>query len=377
MRLESDDAGELLRLAQAIAGRLVGTSDVADVAQEAVARAAQRWPEIHDYAKNWIVRVTTNLALDRLRAQGRTVVAVIDDEAATPDDTELRIDVARALTRLPVRQRQVITLRYLADLTEADVARELGCSVGAVKRHVFRAKQALRTGLADLAPPQAKEEKVTTQGWKELGFMAATEPAEGWETRPWDHWFMEGPDGAWDRVAVSTDGTPVLDADGDEVMSGPGFEHAVVKVLPGTDLDAPRPAPSFDHLDAEAAAVVSSAVDEAARWGHPWVGDEHLAVTLLAGTDDAHALDRAIAAFYEGPWADRRLEIVGERRRGGDFVRQPDAAYSWTDSVAQTIAAGTDLRSLRRALLAKEHSLPLILLEQSGFDATHLTQANL
>ncbi len=41
-------------------------------------------------------------------------------------------------------EREVIVLRFLADLPEADVARALGCSVGSVKQHASRGLAALR-----------------------------------------------------------------------------------------------------------------------------------------------------------------------------------------------------------------------------------------
>jgi RNA polymerase sigma factor (sigma-70 family) len=58
-----------------------------------------------------------------------------------------RLDLVRALGRLPKRQRQVVILRYLADRPEEEVARVLGCSVGAVKTHASRGLSALRAEL--------------------------------------------------------------------------------------------------------------------------------------------------------------------------------------------------------------------------------------
>lgn len=55
--------------------------------------------------------------------------------------------VITALRGLPVRQREVLVLRYYADLSEADIADALGVSRGAVKSHASRAMAALRTAL--------------------------------------------------------------------------------------------------------------------------------------------------------------------------------------------------------------------------------------
>jgi len=60
----------------------------------------------------------------------------------------LRLAVHLALARLTVRQRTVIVLRFYEDLTEAQTARVLGCTVGTVKRHGHEALTRLR----ELAP---------------------------------------------------------------------------------------------------------------------------------------------------------------------------------------------------------------------------------
>ena len=55
-----------------------------------------------------------------------------------------RSSVLAALSALPVRQREVVLLRYYADLSEEQVAAALGISKGAVKSHTARAKDSLR-----------------------------------------------------------------------------------------------------------------------------------------------------------------------------------------------------------------------------------------
>jgi RNA polymerase sigma-70 factor (sigma-E family) len=58
-----------------------------------------------------------------------------------------RSSVLEALSALPSRQREVVILRYYADLSEAEIAEALGISRGAVKSHTARAKGSLRTVL--------------------------------------------------------------------------------------------------------------------------------------------------------------------------------------------------------------------------------------
>jgi RNA polymerase sigma factor (sigma-70 family) len=52
-----------------------------------------------------------------------------------------------ALRALPVRQREVLVLRYFVDLSEAEVASATGISTAAVRSHAARAMSALRAEL--------------------------------------------------------------------------------------------------------------------------------------------------------------------------------------------------------------------------------------
>ena len=381
----------LAELAAGVAGRLLDDAhDVEDVAQESVTRLLANWDRVAGYARPWVVRVATNLAIDRIRHDFRYRELLDTDDPGSGDSpTEDRVDLARAVSRLPVRQRQVVVLRLLCDVAEAEVAVALGCSQGSVKRHLHRATAALRRAheVAERAgTASTTQEKSgmtsTLPTWLELGFVPATEPERGWPDRPWDHWFVAGPDGKWDRVAVDPKGDPVLDADGDEVMTGPGFGHAVVKVMPGRgDERPPRPRPDVTACGPGVAGLLERAADGAAFHGHPWVGDEHLALALaerglltFEGVPvQPEEVDEAIARFYDGPWTAARLRVVAARRKVQPFTRQPDDTRAWTWALETTIeaanAAGsppiTDERTVAAALMSKEHSLPVTLLRQA------------
>jgi RNA polymerase sigma factor (sigma-70 family) len=68
---------------------------------------------------------------------------------------ELHDELWRALGTLPQRMRATIVLRYYEDLSEAEIARTLGCSQGTVKSQTSRGLERLRAALAADAYPAA------------------------------------------------------------------------------------------------------------------------------------------------------------------------------------------------------------------------------
>jgi RNA polymerase sigma factor (sigma-70 family) len=128
--------------------RLLGSrEDAAECAQEACARAFADWAKLADRGDvaPWVVRVSGNLAIDRWRKSRRTPRWSIMPDPASPIPD--RIDLHRALDGLSARQREVVVLRFLADLPEATVAELLGCSLSTVKTHAGRGLAALRAVL--------------------------------------------------------------------------------------------------------------------------------------------------------------------------------------------------------------------------------------
>ena len=139
---------ELFTRARALARRILGDEATAeDVAAEALARTFARWPRMKGAAhlEFWVLRVAGNLAVDAARKRGRSVVTM---EAAPASETAtLRLALAAALRSLPRRQREVLVLHYLSDLTEEEVATALGIAQGTVHTHLHRGLTALRARL--------------------------------------------------------------------------------------------------------------------------------------------------------------------------------------------------------------------------------------
>ncbi|HEX7442566.1 MAG TPA: sigma-70 family RNA polymerase sigma factor [Acidimicrobiales bacterium] len=151
-----DDAfAALFACAYRAAYRLLGQRQEAeDVAIEAVARAHTRWSDVRGFAEPWVVRVATNVALDRVRRGAPPRLATASGSSSA---VEHRVDLVRALRRLPRRQREVVLLRYVGDRPELEVAEVLGISAGSVKQHASRGLAALRKNLGDYPLMEAED----------------------------------------------------------------------------------------------------------------------------------------------------------------------------------------------------------------------------
>jgi len=120
-----------------------------DLVQEALARTLRRWRSVRqDNAAAYVRRVMVNTHINRWRRwEARVQLGEVPDSVA--DDPSLRRSedwdlLRRALSRLPVRQRTVLVLRYYEDLSEAAIAELMGCRPGTVKSQASRALAALR-----------------------------------------------------------------------------------------------------------------------------------------------------------------------------------------------------------------------------------------
>jgi RNA polymerase sigma-70 factor (sigma-E family) len=134
-------------------------ADAEDLLQTVLERAYRRWRQIcrtGDPAP-YVRRMLVNAAVDRgrlLRRRPEQPLVIPDgaggpgpagaaasDQAAAIADKDL---LWRALAQLPVGQRAVLVLRYYEDLSEAQTAAVLGCSVGSVKTQASRALSKMR-----------------------------------------------------------------------------------------------------------------------------------------------------------------------------------------------------------------------------------------
>jgi RNA polymerase sigma-70 factor (sigma-E family) len=123
----------------------------ADLLQEALVRTYLNWRRVRNgEATAYTRRILINLSIDRWRARPPIPVEQLDgvDRRDPQRGVDDRDQLVRMLASLPPRQRHVIVLRYLDDLSEAEVAGQLGISLGAVKSATSRGLAALRAEYA-------------------------------------------------------------------------------------------------------------------------------------------------------------------------------------------------------------------------------------
>jgi RNA polymerase sigma-70 factor (sigma-E family) len=133
-----------------IAFLLVGDRHAAeDLLQDVLIGVHLRWDRIREspeaYARGALVNRANSLWRWRRRRR-ETPLSDVGDPAAPETDPQpsSRAAIVRALGALSKRQRAVVVLRYLDELSIAEVAEALGCSEGAVKSHTARALAKLR-----------------------------------------------------------------------------------------------------------------------------------------------------------------------------------------------------------------------------------------
>jgi RNA polymerase sigma-70 factor (ECF subfamily) len=133
-------------------------SDAEDAAQEAFVKAWRALPRFRSGApfRPWLLAIVANEARSRRRGEGRRAAWVA--RAAGERDTvgapaspefavlerERRATLLEAIAVLPERDRVVVQLRYLLDLSEREMAAVLGCRLGTVKSRLSRALSRLR-----------------------------------------------------------------------------------------------------------------------------------------------------------------------------------------------------------------------------------------
>jgi len=160
----------------AVAYRFTGNrEDALDVVQEALLKAYRKidtWQPTGGFVP-WLLRLTSNQAVDALRRRKRQRHERLDEayrqasEHAPVEPTVMNTEqqawaheidrrIQAALPVLSPTQRTVFVLRHYEGFQLAEIATQIGCTVGSVKVHLFRALKKLQKSLEDLNDDNAK-----------------------------------------------------------------------------------------------------------------------------------------------------------------------------------------------------------------------------
>lgn len=133
-----------------------------DLLQTSLAKLYRAWSRLadHEHLDAYVRRVMVNTQTSRWRRAWKAEQATGSlPDSAGPDDvaaSDERDRLRRALLTLPAKQRAIVVLRHYEDLSEADVARLMGCALGTVKSQCARGLDKLRAALDEPVPAEVR-----------------------------------------------------------------------------------------------------------------------------------------------------------------------------------------------------------------------------
>lgn len=147
-----------------------------DAVQDAYVATHRNWASIREtgravgYLHTAVVNACRsmqrhNVVVDRQRARDAGAADLPGRGSLDSAETQVlhaaeRSEMITALRSLPPRQREVLVLRYYADLSEAQIAEALGIAPGSVKAHAHRGLSSLRLAMTPPVPPQTPNPEV-------------------------------------------------------------------------------------------------------------------------------------------------------------------------------------------------------------------------
>lgn len=133
--------------------RVAGDADATDeLVQDIWLRVVQGIGRLRECARfrSWLFGIAHRTLMDRLRVRYAVPIAPYAEvgevaiEETDGDRAQACREVERGLQRLPITERDVLTLFYLEELALSEVAAILAVPVGTVKSRLFRARTLLR-----------------------------------------------------------------------------------------------------------------------------------------------------------------------------------------------------------------------------------------
>ena len=145
------------RIYRHISYRVNNTADIEDITQQVFIKA---WQSIGKYKKTglsffaWLLKISHNLVIDYYRSRKSESYGIDFDLIASKSETDPaqivedhynRQEIRKVINKLHSEQQQVITMRYIEDLSYAEIAAALGKSEGAIRVIIHRGLAKLKT----------------------------------------------------------------------------------------------------------------------------------------------------------------------------------------------------------------------------------------
>ena len=143
--------------------RILGEEDRSlDVLQDVWLTVIKRLPSLQsaEAFRVWLYRIARDKAVDAVRGRQREREVLADIAESLPDESADQIEpgftsenielIHQALSLLPAAHREVLTLRFLEDMSLEEVSHVIGCPLGTVKSRLHHAQRLLRNKIKEL-----------------------------------------------------------------------------------------------------------------------------------------------------------------------------------------------------------------------------------
>jgi RNA polymerase sigma-70 factor (ECF subfamily) len=161
----------------AVAAHSLGRGPAEEVVQDVFVRVwtrAAQFDSRRGSVRAWIMAIARHRIVDEIRRgdRHRAAVDAVDEILAGVEDPDVDVEeeawvrqqrgeILGAVRALPEEQRRVIALAYFGGLTQSEIAEELRCPLGTVKKRIHLGLQKLRASLAERPLVQLVEEGVS------------------------------------------------------------------------------------------------------------------------------------------------------------------------------------------------------------------------
>jgi len=152
------------RLRRFVRGRVEDSHTAEDLVQDVILKAQRNLQSapMHKLSA-WIFQIARNVVIDHYRSQKVRKTVSLDEETASAESdavivTELSGCIRPMLARLPDDYRQALEKTDLGELTQVELAEQLGLSLPGVKSRVQRGREQLRRLLISCCAPQTGED---------------------------------------------------------------------------------------------------------------------------------------------------------------------------------------------------------------------------